>query len=53
MAGHFMNNPGANNVPTIDNFGYEITAAPEVLQEGEISIQTLYVSLDPALVKHV
>ena len=41
---------GANNEPAVENFGYEATAVPGELREGEISIETLYLSLDPALV---
>lgn len=41
--------PGANNAPVIDNFGYEENEAELELDNGEMLIQTLYISLDPAV----
>lgn len=41
---------GANNEPRVENFGYEESDVTLVLEDGEVSIETLYLSLDPALV---
>ena len=37
-------------MPEIDNFCYEECPSPDELADGEVSVQTLYLSLDPALV---
>ena len=41
---------GADNEPTIENFGYEEVPVPEELEDEEITLQTLFLSLDPAMV---
>ena len=41
---------GADNEPTIENFVYEEVPVPEELEVGDIGLQTLFLSLDPAMV---
>jgi len=41
---------GADNAPTVDNFKCVQTVPPPEPADGMVTIQTLYLSLDPAMV---
>ncbi|KAK3591542.1 hypothetical protein CHS0354_041587 [Potamilus streckersoni] len=46
----FINRPGVNSEPEEDNFRYEdCPTAKETLEDGEVLIQTMYLSVDPAM----
>lgn len=41
--------PGADNEPSLENFTYEECDIPQPPAEGEVTIQTMFLSVDPAL----
>ncbi|WAQ98423.1 PTGR2-like protein, partial [Mya arenaria] len=45
----FASLPGADNEPTVDNFRCEACDPAPSPGDGELTIQTLYISLDPAI----
>ncbi|XP_060553053.1 prostaglandin reductase 2-like [Ruditapes philippinarum] len=46
---YLKSRPGADHEPSMENFGHETCPLPPALSSGEVTIKTLYISIDPAM----